>query len=372
MKVKLNQKVFSTILGRSQNVVEKRNTMPVLVNILLEAEDNKLKIFSTDLEVSLTDEIEVEVIEPGRVAVNAKNLFDIVKEFPDGEISLEKQENNWLKITRELSEFNIVGISPDEYPVFPTYNTDEFLKVDTKTFSEMIEKTIFSVSNDETRYHLNGVYFEVKDVKGKKYYRMVATDGHRLSMVDRELPASASESSLNGVIIPRKGLNELRKLLDQVDEQFEMAIEGAQLIIRSNSTVLMIRLIEGKYPNYQQLIPQTLKQKALVNRDLLFHTLKRVSLLSNQKSKGVTFTLSKGKMEVSSNNPELGDAKEEISIDYVGDEFKIGFNAKYILDVLNSIDENDVSIEMNDQLSPGLVRPEKDHNYTCVVMPMRI
>ncbi len=373
MKVKINKNNFSTILARSQNIVEKRNTMPVLVNVLLEVKDNYLKIFSTDLEISLTDNIPVDVIEPGKVAVNAKNLFNIIKELPDGDILLEKQSNNWLKILKDNSEFNIVGISPDEYPVFPTYNTSNFMVLDSNFFSEMIEKTIYSVSNDETRYHLNGVYFEVKSEKNKNItYRMVATDGHRLSLIDRKGEKSVDSFSNQGVIIPRKGLHELRKLLDGVDGTFEMAIEGSQLIIKHNSTILMIRLIEGKYPNYKQLIPHNLKQKVLMNRELLVNSLKRVSLLSNQKSKGVTFKLTKGKIEVSSNNPELGDAKEQLDIDYSGDEIKIGFNAKYLLDVLNSIDEENISLEINDQSSPGLMKPSKDTDYTCVVMPMRI
>tara|TARA_B100000749_G_scaffold122825_1_gene93882 strand:- start:125549 stop:126664 length:1116 start_codon:yes stop_codon:yes gene_type:complete len=371
MKVKIEQKDFSQLLARSQNIVEKRNTMPILVNVLLEAKDNKLTLFSTDLEVSLTDSVDAEILEPGRSAVNAKSLFDIVKELPSGELQIETLENHWMKVTMGTSEFNIVGISPDEYPVFPTYNTDEFTQVESKIFTEMIEKTIYSVSNDETRYHLNGVFFE--KLKGSENScRMVATDGHRLSVIDRDFGDKLAGIGGQGVIIPRKGLNEIRKLIEGKDETFEMAVEGAQLIVRTGSTLLMIRLIEGKYPNYQQLIPQSLKQSIRVRKDELYSTLKRVSLLSNQKSKGVTFALSQGRMQVSSNNPEMGDAREELEIDYKGEDFKIGFNAKYILEALNSIGDETVTLEMNDQLSPGLVKPEADNNYTCVVMPMRI
>jgi DNA polymerase-3 subunit beta len=264
-----------------------------------------------------------------------------------------------------------VGISADEYPVFPTYTTTDFMKIDASVLSEMIEKTIYSVSTDETRYHLNGVYFEFQG-DGRDVYRMVATDGHRLSMVDRKTEGKMKGMPSQGVIIPRKGLYEIRKVLDTVNGQFEMAIEGSQLIVRHNSTVLMVRLIEGKYPNYQQLIPQNLKRLAKVNREMLLASLKRVSLLSNQKYKGVTLTLNDGRMEISSNNPELGDAKEEIEVNYEGQELKIGFNARYILDVLGSFEDTEVDLHLNDQLSPGLMRPHSDANYTCVVMPMRI
>lgn len=267
-----------------------------------------------------------------------------------------------------------MGISPDEYPVFPTFATKDFVTIETTIMREMIEKTIYSVSTDETRYHLNGVFFEKHVEKDGVVYRMVATDGHRLSLIDRKSTSTgmSPKGPSQGVIVPRKGLHELRKLLDNAGENVEMAIEGSQLIVRAGSAVLMIRLIEGKYPNYQQLIPQNLREKLLVNREQLLSSLKRVSLLANAKSRGVTLNLAKGKIEITSNNPELGDAKEEIEVDYAGKDLKIGFNARYILEVLTSMNDDMVQIELNDQLSPGLVRPQNDKSYTCVVMPMRI
>ena len=373
MKIKIQKLSLVGLLAKAQNIVEKRNTMPILVNVLMDAEKSTLKVFATNLEVSLTDEVDVDVLQPGRVAVNAKSLFDIVKELPEGEITLEKQDNNWLLITQGKAVFNIVGISPDEYPVFPAYSTKEFMKIDACVLSEMIEKTIYSVSNDETRYHLNGVYFERTLENGLPTYKMVATDGHRLSLVSRQSKTQDNNEAFNeGVIIPRKGLNEIRKLLEGVEGQFELALEGAQLIVIKERTVLMIRLIEGKYPNYKMLIPQNLNQSISLKRDSLLSSLKRVSLLSNQKSKGVTFSITKGKMEITSNNPELGEAHEEIEVDYQGEDLKIGFNAKYILDVLSSIEDDEVSFELKDQLSPGLMRPHLDKNYTCIIMPMRI
>lgn len=373
MMVEVEKKDLISLLSKTQNIVEKRNTMPILNNVLLETEHQKMRVFATDLEVSLTDEVPVILEKKGRVAVNAKNLFDIVKELGEGPITLIKKENNWLEIKQNKVSFNIVGISADEYPVFPSYSTQDFIKIDGDVLSDMIEKTIYSVSSDETRYHLNGVYFERNSkTEGKDSYRMVATDGHRLSIVDRQAEAQGAGFPNHGVIIPRKGLFEIKKLLDSTRGQFEMAVEGSQLIVRGTSTVLMVRLIEGKYPNYQQLIPQNLGKVALVHRETLLSSLKRVSIVANQKYKSVTLTLANGRMEISSNNPELGDAKEEIEIRYNGGDLKIGFNARYILDVLNSFDDDEVDIELNDQLSPGLMRPHNDSTYTCVVMPMRV
>jgi DNA polymerase-3 subunit beta len=372
MMIEIEKKDLISLLSKTQNIVEKRNTMPILVNVLLEAENGTLKVFATDLEVSLTDETPVLKDKKGRVAVNAKNLFDIVKELEEAPIQLTRKENNWLEIRQKRSVFNIVGISAEEYPVFPSYSTKDFIKIEAAVLSDMIEKTLYSVSNDETRYHLNGVYLERHSTNGKDVYRMVATDGHRLSLVDRQIELKGAGMPNHGVIIPRKGLFEIKKLLDMMGGEFEMAVEGSQLIVRHGSTVLMVRLIEGKYPNYQQLIPQNLTNHAHVHRETLLASLKRVSLLSNQKYKGVTLSLAPGRMEISSNNPELGDAKEEIEIRYKGAEIKIGFNARYMLDVLNSFDDDEVDIDLNDQLSPGLMRPHNDSSYTCVVMPMRI
>lgn len=375
MKVKIEKAELQSLLSKTQNIVEKRNSMPVLVNVLLEAKAGKLKVYATDLEISLTDEVNAEVIEPGQAAIEAKRLFQIVKELQDGMVYLTKKSNHWLELKQDKTKVNIVGVNVEEYPIFPTNYSQNFVKFNAQVLRDMIEKTIYSVSNDETRYHLNGVYFEQSKKGTGLQYRMVATDGHRLSLVDRS--AEGTEMSVPtqaaGVIIPRKGINEIRKLLElNPDGAIEMSIEGAQLVVRQVSTVLFIRLIEGKYPNYQQLIPQTLKKKIRVPRGKLVSSLKVAALLANEKSRGVTLTVENGVLEISSNNPDLGDAKEEVLVDYTGENLKIGFNARYLLDVLNSISEDQVDIELNDQLSPGLIRPEGDRDYTCIIMPMRI
>ncbi len=386
MMIELEKKDLLNLLGKTQNIVEKRNTMPVLINVLLEAKDGLLKVFATDLEVSLTDQVPTLKEKAGKVAVSAKSLFEIVKELDEGPVTLTKKDNNWLEIKQRKSVFNIVGIAAEEYPVFPSYATKDFMTIGASLFADMIEKTIYSVSNDETRYYLNGVFFERingdatkvdKDGKGGgTVFRMVATDGFRLSVVDREIKLSETQKQAAfpaaGVIIPRKGLFEIRKMLETVEGDFDLAVEGSQLVVRRGSTVLMVRLIEGKFPSYQQFIPQSVPNRVQVPRDVLLSCLKRVSLLSNQKYKGITLALTGGRMEITSNNPELGDAKEEIEVEYKGTDIKIGFNARYMLDVLNSFDDDGVDLHLNDQLSPGLMRPRNDQSYTCVVMPMRI
>ncbi len=368
MKLEIEKRDLLNLIGKTQNIVEKRNTMPILVNILLEAEQDSVKVFATDLEVSLTDQIKTKVVTPGKVAVSAKSLFEIAKELGDGPITLTKKDNNWLEIGQGKYKSRIVGISADEYPIFPTYNSNLFIKIEAPVLKDMIDKTIFSVSTDETRYHLNGVFFELSSQTG---FRMVATDGHRMSLIHK--PNIEVKSNItHGVIIPRKGLHEIKKILEGIDGSVEIAIEGSQFILKHNSTILMIRLIEGKYPNYQQFIPQSLPQKINIDREKFLTSLRRVSLLANQKSKAVLLNFTSGKMEISSNNPELGDATEDIDIDYRGSDIKIGFNAKFIQDILVSMNNDVVDFELKDHLSPGIMKPHDDTGYTCVVMPMRI
>ena len=377
MMIEVEKRDLVGLLARTQNIVDKRNAMPVLLNVLLEAKAGQLKVYATDLEVSLTDSIQTLKETDGRVAVAAKSLFEIIKELDEAPITLQKKDNNWLEIAQHNRKtvFNIVGISGDDYPVFPSYSTTDFMRVDANVFRDMIEKTIYSVSSDETRYFLNGVFFEKSKESsngGAPIFRMVATDGFRLSVVEREFEPSQTHFPETGVIVPRKGLFEIKKLLETTVGHFDMAIEGSQLVIRSATSVLMVRLIEGKYPAYQQFIPQKSPRQVEISRESLLACLKRVSLLSNQKYKGITLSLTDGKLEITSNNPDLGDAKEELEIDYRGGPVKIGFNARYMLDVLGSFDDEAVSLQLNDQASPGLMRPKNDKKYTCVVMPMRI
>ncbi len=374
MKINVLRTEIFNLVSKIQNIVEIRNTMPVLTNVLLSVSKNVLTVYATDLEVSIKSTCKVKCLEDGQVVVSAKSLFDILKEFPEGEISFKKLKNNSLAIEQKKLYFNINGINPDEFPVFPSLDTNNFISFSSNTIKEMIEKTIYSVSTDESRYHLNGVLFESKKDSKTLNMRMVATDGHRLSLIDKDLAITPSELFKEGIIVPRKGLNEIRKIVDFLDskEIIEVAVDGVQLIIKSLNTILMIRLIEGRYPNYKQLLPKNLNLHAIINKDKLMSSLKRISLVSNQKSKGVTFSFSNGTVKIFSNSPDLGEAKEEIQVNYNEENLKIGFNAKYILDVLTSIKENEVQMSFKDQNSPVLLRPKGDEKYQCVVMPMRI
>ena len=375
MKIKIQKTDLLILLQKTQNIVERKNTMPMLLYVLLEAREQSLVVFATNLVVSLTDKVSATVLSEGKIAVNAKNLFELLKELPDGEVNLSTNENYWLTLEQNSSKFNFVGIDPERYPEFPTLSTNTFIKVKTNILKEMIEKTIYSISNDETRHYLNGVYFEKASGKNASTYKMISTDSHRLSLVERSvLNEDKTFLHQKGIIIPRKGLYEIKKIIDLIDEDLEIAIDKAQVVIKNKEMLLMIRLIEGKYPNYNQFIPKDFSKKILLNKNTFLQILKRVSLLSDQKSKGITLKIEKNKIEITSNDKTLGNAKEEMTMIYDGPETKMSFNARFILDFLSSLKDNQENIEFNfnDSLSPGVLRPEKDDKYTCLVMPMRI
>ncbi len=368
MKLQIEKKALLDLLAKTQNIIEKKNTMTVLLNVLMETEDDIFRIYATDLEVSMKDEASCKTQEKGRLAVHAKNLFDITKELGDGPIQLIKKENNWLEIKQGRYSSRLVGVSPEEYPIFPAHSTDQFVTIEPKQFKQMIDQTLYCVSTDETRYYLNGVYFDFQKTDGLK---MVATDGHRLALAQSE-KVSFNSVFPHGVIVPRKGMNEIRKLMEASETPMHIAIEGSQFIVKSAATLLLIRLIEGKYPNYQQFIPQQIKHSFQVQKEAFLSSLRRISLFANQKSRAITLTLANGKMEMSSSNPDLGDANEEMEVQYSGSDIKINFNSKYLQESLTGIQSELISFEFSDHLSPTLIRGASENEYLSVVMPMRI
>jgi DNA polymerase-3 subunit beta len=376
MELKIATTELSKALGRSQGIVEKKSTMPILSHVLLEAKKGQLVVSATDLDLAVSSEHEqgCEILKEGSVAVSARHLYEIVRALPEQQVTLKKAHNNYLEVKSGPSEFRIVGLPAEDFPALPRFEKVPFADVDAAALLDMIERTFFAVSTDETRYNLNGVYFE----PSAEALRLVATDGHRLSLVERKMGASFGLKK--GVILPKKGLQELRKLLAEAAESGEEKPETKlgfvenSAIVRRPGVVLSMRLIEGLFPDYRQVIPKQGEKVVKLGRDRFQETLRRVSLLSTDKAHAVKLELGKGTLRVLSQNPDLGEAKEEVPVEYAGEALKIGFNARYILDVLQVLKSKDVSLELADDLSPGVVRgaDEADAGFTSVVMPMRI
>jgi DNA polymerase-3 subunit beta len=372
MELKIAVQELSRALARSQGIVEKKSTMPILSHVLLEArKGDVLQVSATDLDVSVSAEHKAEVLKEGAVAVSAKHLYEIVRALPEASVTLRKASNNWLEVRSGAAEFKIVGLPPEDFPARPQFDKLQAAPVKAADLLWMIDLTSFAASTDETRYNLNGVFFEAAGGTA----RMVATDGHRLSLAERALEGGPSLKK--GVILPRKGLQEMKKLLldaEGADVPAKLGFVENSAVFQRPGLTLSMRLIEGVFPDYKQVIPRAGDKVVKLGRVRFLETLRRISLLSSDKAHAVKLELAPGAMKVVSQNPDLGEGREELPVEYGGAPLKIGFNARYLIDVLVALQADDVSFELTDDLSPGVLRPaaERDQGFTAVVMPMRI
>lgn len=367
MKFKIEKEVFLKALGQVQGIIEKKHTIPILANVHISAKDDEITLTATDLEIGVRSNFKSEIFDEGRITVSAKKLFEIIRELPDREIIFTSKENCWIEIKCEKSIFNLVGLSSDEYPKFPEIKSDNLLNINSSILNEMIDKTIFSISNDETKFNLNGIYLKYENGK----LSMISTDGHRLSYSHTDMNDEFSCFD-DGVILPKKGIYEFRKIINKENENLKIGIVDNNFVVIDDNTVLIMRLVDGEFPDYKRVIPEKSQISSIINNQEFYHALKRISLLSSEKSKGIKITFNTNMAILTSSNPDLGDAREEIDITYSGQELSIGFNSKYIIDILQAIDEEYVEFHMKDNLSPGMIEPEKNKNFVSVIMPMRL
>lgn len=374
MKLSIPKSSLQRGLARIQSIVEKRNTMPILANVYLAAHGDTstgtLELAATDLEVGVRSSYPATVSHAGSVTASARKLYEIVRELPEESVQIEVSPNAYVSIRCARADFSLAGTLPDEYPTLPTASPDHLTAIQAVVLSEMIERTIYAASADETRYNLNGVYFEY--VGETQKLRMVATDGHRLAYVDRNLGATF-QGLEEGVIIPRKALVELKRLVDEEDaEEVQIGFEGSNGLVQKHGVTLVMRLIEGEFPNYRQVIPRQLAHHLIIPVDSLTHALRRVAVLSSERSRAVKLELAPGLLRLSSNNPDLGEAREELDVDYAGEGLTIAFNARYLLDCLTALTAKEVRVSLQDQGSPTQLIPTDDEDTLAVLMPMRI
>jgi DNA polymerase III subunit beta len=368
MDIKAKRDDLLATLYWTQSIVERRNTMPILANVLLEAQKSAIRVTATDLEVGVRGEIQGDVAKEGTVTINAKKIYEIIREVPNEQVQLKRLENDWVEVRSGRSVFKIVGMDAKEFPQFPKFDSKSLSTTPASTIHEMIERTIFSVSTDETRYSLNGVFIEEGD--GGKL-RMVATDGHRLAFEERSV---GSLGLAKGVILPRKGLSELKKLLEAgTDGVVSLGFKENMGLVTKEKVELFMRLIDGDFPDYTKVVPKGNPNIAKLEHDELLQALRRVSILSSERYKGIRMEFSDGKVSISANNPDLGEAVEEIEAEYNGKPLSIGFNARYLLDVLGVLTgDGEINIELKDELSPSIIRKSGVESYLYVLMPMRL
>ena len=367
MKFSIQRDQLLSALQKISSVIEKKHTMEILGNILFEAKNDKLTLSGTDLEVGIQINLDAQIETPGKLTLSTKHISDITRELPNQPIHFNLKPNHWVEIQCAKARFNVVSISAEGYPSLPLFEEKNYNYANSERLSEMIDKTEFAVSTDATRYHLNGVYLEVLE---NSLVRMTATDGHRLSYIDYELFTKPLELK-RGVVVPKKGLTELHKML-QGTKNIGIAFEKGYLYAKAENSFLFIRLIEADYPDYRQVIPQSLDKVARLKREDLLSALKRVSLMAHEKSKGVKLNIQEGLLSIASSNPDMGEARDEINIDYKGEAFEIGFNAKYMLDCLEVMKDSEIEFNFKDKTKPGLIQAAAHKNHCYVIMPMRI
>ena len=369
MRINIEVNELKDSLNKVLSVVDKKNTRLILNYIKLEAIDNVLEITATDLEVSAKIRLNCMVEKPGTICVNAKNIFDIIKELPDKLVTLDLDANN-LKINCENIHFTLLIFTNEEFPKLQfKSNTNEF-KLHSKQIIEIINKTSHAISNDETRIFLNGIFFQ--EVENK--LRVVATDGFRLALIETELESDNIEALINGIIIPKKGVMELKKITETYpDNEINITIDESFIYLNANNNYfLAIRLIAKEYLKYQAVIPKKTNFFADIDKNNLLNAVKRIRIMANERSNGVKVNINENELIITANHPSLGEASEKINIRYSGKSFEIGFNAKFLMETLTVLNDEEIRMEFNNELSPVVIKSIRNPNFLCIVMPLKL
>ncbi len=374
MKLRIARDELLTGLQRVQGVVEKRNTMPILSNILLEAKSEGLEIIATDLEIMMRGLYKASVQEPGAVTLSARKLYEILKELPDGDVELTVAENNWATIQAGKSRFKIVGLPSTDYPTLPAIEREGLTPLEGAGLLDLIRKTIFAVGENDARYVLNGLLVTLGASENKSMLCLVGTDGHRLAVAEQQVSGVSQKDLPREIkaIVPRKAAHEMRRLLEEEDGEPLIGFTKNLMIFRKSGLLLTSRLMEGTYPNYQQVLPKEQTRQVMAAKPELEGALRRVSVLLRDKSSAVKVTVEGGTMTLFASNPDYGEATEEVPVRYGGESLTTAFNARYLLDVLGVIDGESVTLQMENPLSPCLIREPGNPGFRCVVMPVKV
>jgi DNA polymerase III subunit beta len=358
-----------------QGVVEKRSTIPILSNVLLRAADDRLQIAATDLDVTILSSCAARITTPGGVTIEAKRFFDIVRSMPDEDVHLNLQENNSMLVESGTAKFRLLGLPAEDYPTLPTVNVSEAYAISLEELKTMVAKVKFAITHEETRFQLNGALLKVQPQK----MEMVATDGHRMALIN--FPKTGNGKGRKGndltILIPRKALDEILRLEGGEDGVVKFGVSENQLFFEAGDRRLMARMIDVNFPNYMEVISRDNDRHVMVDRERLLSTIRRISLVANERTRAVRFDFAPGKLTVSSTNPELGDARETVPIDYAGNPFFVGLNAAYVTDFLSAVDTAQVSLDLKDENSQCIGKPantadDLPYDYLYVVMPMRL
>jgi DNA polymerase-3 subunit beta len=359
-------------LGHVQSVVEKRSTIPVLANVKLEAKDDSVALTATDMDIAIADKAPATVKKIGATTVPAHMLYDIVRKLPEGaEVECSTStDGNKMTIRAGQSRFSLGCLPVDEFPVMADGELPYNFVLKNADCLSLIKKPSFAISHEETRYYLNGIYLHASGTGKSQMLRAVATDGHRLARIEASLPAGSA--GMPGVIVPRKAIYELQKLLEEGDSDVQVSLSDTKIRFTCGGTILVSKLIDGNFPDYERVIPSGNDRLMEVNCKLFKEAVDRVSVISSEKSRAIKFSLEDSKLTLSATSSEHGAASEEIPVTFSGDKLEIGFNSRYLLDMMTQVEGEIAQFFLNDGASPALVRDTADAGALYVIMPMRV
>ena len=366
MKFSVTKETVLDELQLLQGIVEKRNTMPILANILIEVSDDRVEMTGTDLEVGMKTHFQASVEEKGAVTVSGKKIFEIVKSLPDGQpIVFEENEDLMMEITSGKSQFKVLCLPKEDFPKVPEAEFGKGIRLSGDLFREMIERVYYAIAQEQ-RYYLNGALLILKD----EAMEMVSTDGHRLAYTAAFVENLKVGEEIR-VIVAKKSLGELKRM---TDEEMEFDADENNLFFRIGNRTIISRIIESKFPNFEAVIPKDNPYSLQVSREEFSQAVRRVSLLSTERSRGIKFSIGKKNLKMFSSNPEIGEARDDLEVEYEGEEIEVGFNSQYLLDFLMSVNVETIRLELKDENSAAILKPgqEEKIKYTYVVMPMKI
>ena len=372
MKATINKNDILPVLAKIQGLAGRKTNLAITTNVLIQTSESGISISATDLETGFEGFYPAQIEAQGVIAINARKLFEIVRDFPSEDIYVNEVENHWIEIGNQNVEYHIVGLNPDDFPEIPKIEDVEFFEIDSTSLHKMIEKTvIISGASDDNRAHIIGIFAERIQQDNQKIFRMVATDGSRLSKADFVFDKDFNLPAGDNVLIPKKGLVEVAKFLDS-EGPVNIGIKDNNFIVKKEKETLIIRLLEGDFPAYGDIVVKKDGNDILLDRQLFLMMLKRMSILSSDEYKGVIFHFSQDKLVINSTNPDIGESKEDMELGYKGDSMEVMYNPKFFIDTLGVIDEDKIVLNIVDDQRPCKIEGEKDKSYLSVIMPMRI
>ncbi len=374
MEIKVDRDTLLKAISRVQAILEKRSHMPILSTVLLTTKGDELEISATDLEIGFQNSYPAEIVTPGSMTISGKRLLDITRETSSNTIYISEKENSWVYISDNKAHYNLSCLPADEFPALTEPEDTVMIEIEGKILTEMINKTIYSITMEEAGFKLSGVFMERINKDGEEFLRMVATDGHRLSLIDKKVPDLQRIEMEHGVMIPKKGLLELSKL-SQENGAILFGLKQNNLVAKQEKVLIIIRLLDTKFPDYKNVIAigeEDTQNTITVSRRGLLEAMRRMMIIRGDQYQGVRMNIGLDYLEVVSVNPDLGNAEEKIEIKYEGEPMEMGFNPKYFIDALQPMDSDILQLAIKDQTSPCLITGERDGGFLGLIMPMRV